>query len=72
VLTEQAGLERASLDGLADGHPGSAHVLEFDRARSGMLQVANELGEDPRLVRSLTALFPCSTRASVRIWLHDR
>lgn len=62
MLTEQAGLERASLDGLADGHPGSAHVLEFDRARSGMLQVANELGEDPRLVRVTDCLVPLLDR----------
>ena len=43
---------------LADGHPRSAHVLKFGRTRSGMLQVANELGEDPRLVRITDCLVP--------------
>jgi len=43
--------ERARSDGLANRHPSSTHVNEVEGTGLGMLEVANELSEDPGLVR---------------------
>ena len=36
---------------MRDRDPGRAHVLEVERSRFGLFDVADELGEQPRLVR---------------------
>ena len=44
------GAQGAGGDGVADSRPGLAHVVELEGAAAGVLEVADELAEDPRLV----------------------
>ncbi len=43
--------EGSGVDRLPNGDPGRAHVFEFQRTGPGVLEVANQLAKDPRLVR---------------------
>jgi hypothetical protein len=43
-------MQRPGTGTVANVHPGVAHVIEIDRARPGMFQVADEFRENPRLV----------------------
>ena len=59
-------------DRLPGADPGAAHVIEGQRAGSGVLEVPDQLTEDPRLVGVGDAPVLLLVTASASTWLQER